>query len=235
MEPPVEVERAAVGLPGSIEPEQVAAPTMRGRAARGALINAAFLVGLGTLNVLRSVIVAGLVSRSDFGVWSIVLLALGLLVAVKQVAVSDKFIQQGAANQELAFQRAFTLELAAGVGLAALMAAIAPLLGAVYGHPELVAPALVLSLMMLASSLQAPIWVFYRKLDFLRQRLLLAVEPLVGFAVTVALAAAGHGYWSLVIGAVSGAGAGALAALASSPYPLALRFDRATLRDYAGF
>src|SRR5436190_3057859 len=155
-EPPLEVERAAVELPASIEPEQVSEPTMRGRAARGALINAAFLVGLGTVNVLRSVIVAGLVTRGDFGVWSIVLLALGLLVAIKQVAVSDKFIQQQAADQELAFQRAFTLELGAGVGLAALMAAIAPLLGVVYGRPELVAPALVLALMMVGSSLQAP-------------------------------------------------------------------------------
>jgi O-antigen/teichoic acid export membrane protein len=234
-EPPVEVERAAVELPASIEPEQVGAPTMRGRAARGALINAAFLVGLGTMNVLRSVIVAGLVSRGDFGVWSIVLLALGLLVAVKQVAVSDKFIQQQAADQELAFQRAFTLELGAGLGLAAVMAAFAPLLGVVYGRPELVAPALVLALMMVGTSLQAPIWIFYRNLDFLRQRILLAVEPLVGFAVTIALAASGYGYWSLVVGAVAGALAGAAVALASSPYPLALRFDRVTLRDYVTF
>jgi O-antigen/teichoic acid export membrane protein len=234
-EPPVEIERAAVGLPASIEPDEVGAPTMRGRAARGAVINAAFLVGLGTVNVLRAVIVAGLVSRGDYGVWSIVLLALGLLVAVKQVAVSDKFIQQREADQELAFQRAFTLELAAGVTLAAAMAAIAPLLGAVYGRGELVAPALVLALMMVGSSLQAPIWIFYRKLDFFRQRVLLAVEPLVGFAITIGLAAAGGGYWSLVVGAVAGSLAGAAVALGASPYPLAVRFDRRTLREYVSF
>src|SRR5947208_263483 len=132
-------------------------------------------------------------------------------------------------------ERAFTLELGAGLGLAAVMAVFAPLLGVVYGRPELVAPALVLALMMVGTSLQAPIWIFYRNLDFLRQRILLAVEPLVGFAVTIALAAAGYGYWSLVVGAVAGALAGAAVALAWSPYRLALRFDRVTLRDYVTF
>jgi PST family polysaccharide transporter len=235
IEPPLEVERVAVELPESVEPEDVGAPTLRGRAARGAVINGAFLVGLGTINVLRAVIVAGLIGRAGFGVWSIILLALGLLVAVKQVAVSDKFIQQQEADQELAFQRAFTLELAAGLALAAAMLVIAPVLGGVYGRSELIAPAAVLSLMLISSSLQAPVWVFYRNLDFLRQRILLAVEPLVGFVLTVALAIAGAGYWSLVVGAVAGSVAAAVVALASSPYPLALRFDRVSLREYVAF
>ena len=235
MEPPIEVERVAVGLPASVEPDEVGLGTIRGRAARGALVNAAFLVALGTINVLRAVIVAGLISRGDFGVWSIVLLALGLLVAVKQVAVSDKFIQQQDADQELAFQRAFTLELGAGLVLAGAMVVIAPLLGIVYGESELIAPAAVLALLLLGSSLQAPIWIFHRNLDFVRQRVLLAVEPLVGFVVTIGLAVAGAGYWSLVAGAVAGALAGAIAALAASPYPLAIRFDRANLREYVSF
>src|SRR5205807_793533 len=53
--------------------------------------------------------------------------------------------------------------------------------------------------------------------------------------VTVALAIAGAGYWSLVVGTVAGTWAGAAAALRACPYPLALRFDAITLREYAGF
>jgi O-antigen/teichoic acid export membrane protein len=46
---------------------------------------------------------------------------------------------------------------------------------------------------------------------------------------------AGLGYWSLVIGMIVGAWAGAAAALLASPYRLGLRFERATLREYLSF
>jgi hypothetical protein len=39
-----------------------------------------------------------------------------------------------------------------------------------------------------AMVLQAPLWVFYRRMDFVQQRLIQAVDPVVGFVVAVALA-----------------------------------------------
>ena len=68
-----------------------------------------------------------------------------------------------------------------------------------------------------------------------RQRTIQAVDPVVGLAVTIALAVAGLGYWSLVVGTVVGAVAGAVVAVLASPYPLALRYNRGTLRSYASF
>jgi O-antigen/teichoic acid export membrane protein len=84
-------------------------------------------------------------------------------------------------------------------------------------------------------ALQAPAWIFYRRMEFLRQRVLTAVDPTVGFIVSVTLAAAGMNYWSLIIGLVAGAWAGGIAAVVACPYRLALRFDRGTLRDYVSF
>jgi hypothetical protein len=72
-------------------------------------------------------------------------------------------------------------------------------------------------------------------MDFARQRLLQAVVPVVAFAVTVPLAAAGVGVVSLVIGPAVGNLAGIAAALAASPYRLALRYDRAVARRYLRF
>jgi O-antigen/teichoic acid export membrane protein len=72
-------------------------------------------------------------------------------------------------------------------------------------------------------------------MDFFRQRLVSAVDPIVGFVVTIILAIAGLEYWSLVIGLVVGSWAGGIVALVVSPYRPALRFERATLREYASF
>ena len=49
------------------------------------------------------------------------------------------------------------------------------------------------------------------------------------------MAFAGAGYWSFVGGALAGTWASALVAVARSPYPLRLRYDRGTLRRYATF
>jgi O-antigen/teichoic acid export membrane protein len=93
----------------------------------------------------------------------------------------------------------------------------------------------VMALLPLLGALQAPTWIFYRRMDFVRQRLLGSIDPVLGFVVTVVLAAAGAGYWSLVAGALTGAAAGGAAALLASPYPLRLRWERGAARGYVSF
>jgi hypothetical protein len=43
---------------------------LRTRAARGTLINAAFSIGAGVLALLKGFILAGFLSRTDYGAWS---------------------------------------------------------------------------------------------------------------------------------------------------------------------
>src|SRR3954468_18952724 len=85
--------------------------SLRHRAARGTIVNAAFQVGLSGLGTLKRVAVAGFLTRAEFGTWGIILPILVTLMWVKEIGVADKYIQQRDADQELAFQRAFTLEL----------------------------------------------------------------------------------------------------------------------------
>jgi O-antigen/teichoic acid export membrane protein len=161
--------------------------------------------------------------------------ALGTLLWLKQVGIGDKYVQQTEADQERAFHVAFTLELAlSGVFLLIVLAAV-PLMALVYGESELLAPGFALSLAVVGAALQTPIWPYYRSMDFVKQRMLQAVDPLLGFVVTVALAVAGAGYWSLVVGILAGSFGGAAAAVAFSPYPLRLRWERGALREYASF
>ncbi|MDX6699300.1 MAG: hypothetical protein QOE65_2697 [Solirubrobacteraceae bacterium] len=209
--------------------------TLREHTARGAIVNAVFLVGVSALGLLRGLLVAIFLSAGDYGVWGILLVGLGTLAWIKQVGISDKYVQQSEDDQERAFQKAFTLELMfSGLFLVVLLAAV-PVLALAYDQPELLAPGFVLALMVPAAVLQVPIWVFYRRMDFVRQRLLQTAEPVVAFAVTIGLAAAGAGYWSLVAGAVAGAWSGAVIALLACPYRVALRYDRGTARRYFQF
>ena len=212
-----------------------ATQSLRERAARGALVNAAFDIGLQALNLAKGFLVAVFLTRADYGLWGILVVTLGTLTWLKQVGISEKFVQDQSADEKLAFQRAFTLDLAAnGIVLVVLLAAL-PVFAAVYGQWKLIAPGLVCCLVLPISSLRAPTWIFYRRMDFARQRLLDAADPVMSFVITIALAAAGAGYWSLVIGLVAGGATAGAVAIAYSPYPLALRFDRSVMREYFAF
>jgi O-antigen/teichoic acid export membrane protein len=208
---------------------------LRGRVARGTIVNASFNVGLSLVSLLKGFAAAAFMSAEEYGVWGLLFISVATLVWLKEIGVGDKYIQQDEPDQQLAFQKAFTLELGLSLLYALLLCGVIPLLVLVTGESELLGPGFVLVLAVPALSLQAPLWVFYRRMNFLRQRSLQAIDPLTSAVVTVVLAVAGAGYWSLIIGVVAGSWAAALAALLASPYRLALRFDRATLRSYGSF
>ncbi len=224
-EPPPPAPARLAPLPGGI----------RRHAARGTIINAGFSVSLVTLGLLRGLIVAAFLTPAEYGVWGILMVSLLATIWIKQAGIGDKFVQQTESDQELAFQKAFTLELAFNCAVAAIFVCALPVMVLVYGRDELLAPGLVIALTLPISVFQAPSWIFYRRMDFVRQRLLLAVDPIVGFAVTVALAVAGAGYWSLVVGLVVGAACGSVAAVVASPCRLRLRYERGTARGYLDF
>jgi O-antigen/teichoic acid export membrane protein len=208
---------------------------LRAFAARGVIVNTGFDVGLSALGLIRGFVLAALLSRSDYGVWGVLLVSLGVLSRLKVVGVSDKYLQQDESDQELAFQRAFTLEvLMTAAAMIPLVIAL-PVVAVVYGQWKLLPPGAVLITAMAAGALQAPFWIYYRNMDFVRQRVLGVVEPVVGFVVAVGLAVAGAGYWSLALGVVIGAWSGAAVAIASSPYKLRWRYDKGSLRVYASF
>jgi O-antigen/teichoic acid export membrane protein len=208
---------------------------LRRHAARGVLINSVFMVGIAGLALVQRLIVSRLLSPAQYGLWSVVLLAVLTVLFLKNAGIGDKFVQQSEADQERAFQKAFTIDLVLALACVAFALVALPAFALVYGRPQLIAPGLVLSLAIVGNSLQAPVWIHYRKMEFARQRLLLAVDPGVTFVVTIALAAAGAGIWSLVAGAVTGAFCGGAVALTLSPYRPHLVWDRAAVREYFSF
>jgi O-antigen/teichoic acid export membrane protein len=208
---------------------------LREQAARGTLINSGFQVGFAGLSLLRRFVVAAYLTRAEFGIWSIVLTTVLTVGWLKQVGVSDKYVQQDEPDQEAAFQKAFTIELATSLAFFALIAALLPAYSLAYATPKIILPGIVLALSVPISALESPIWIPYRRMQFGRQRTLAAIDPVVSLVVTIALAVAGAGYWALVLGVLAGSLAGAAAATISCPYRLRVRMDRGTLKDYVTF
>lgn len=208
---------------------------LRRRAARGTIVNAAFLVALAALGLVQRLVVARLLAPSQFGLWNVALLAVLTVLFLKNAGIGDKFVAQREADQELAFQKAFTIDLALACVCVLIALVVLPVLALAYGRAAIIAPGLVLSLAIVGNSLQAPVWIYYREMDYARQRLLMATDPLVAFVVTIALAVAGAGAWSLVAGAVAGAFAGGVTALRASPYRPRLVWQRAAAKEYFAF
>jgi O-antigen/teichoic acid export membrane protein len=208
---------------------------MRQHTARGTLVNGTFLVGVSALNLLKGFLLAVFLTREDYGIWGILLITIGTIAWLKQVGIGDRYIQQDDPDQERAYQLAFTLELVLSLAMAALLAALLPVVALVYGRSDLLLPGLALLTILPAGALQTPLWIHYRRMAFVRQRTLQAVDPVLGFVVALGLAIAGAGYWALFGGVLAGAWAAAAVAVWSSPYRLRLRWDRGVLRRYATF
>ena len=208
---------------------------LREHAAQGVMINTGFQVGLAGVGLMRRLLIAAFLTQAEFGLWGILVSTIITLAGLKQVGVGDKYIQQNEPDQELAYQKAFTLELGLSTIFFLLVAAVLPLYATGYGHPEIILPGILLAASVPISAFETPTWIAYRRMQFVRQRTLIAIDPLVAFVVTIAMGLLGFGYWSLVTGAVAGSVVGGIAATATSPYPLRLRWDRATLNEYTRF
>jgi len=209
--------------------------SLRGHLARGTIINSAFVTGLAALGAIRHFLVAIFLTAADYGLWGLIYVSVATILWLKEVGVSEKYVQQEEPDQEVAFQKAFTLNLLWTGLFCALAMVVMPLFALLYGRPEIIAPGCVMAAAVMGSAFQSPIWVFYRSMRFVHQRTLEAIDPLVGLVVTIGLGIAGAGYWSLVAGVFAGIWSSAIAAVIACPYPLRLRFDRSTLKDYLGF
>lgn len=205
------------------------------KAARGSIVNGGFLAAINVLGVVKWLAAASFLGASEYGVWGLISVTAGFVLALGAVGIDDKYLQQDREDQRAAFQVAFTLQCAMvallGLGIAVAM----PLCALLYDQPDIVGPGMALALAMPAAALQAPLWIYWRRMDFLRQRTLQIWDPVVSLVVVVGLAAAGLGVWALVLGTIAGAYAASVATVLASPYPLRWRYEPGALREYASF
>jgi PST family polysaccharide transporter len=209
--------------------------SLRAAIARGGALNAAFLSGAEGLVVLQGLLAVALLGPGAIGLYGVVTTTAMTIVALRRVGIDEAFVAQAAEHEEAEFQRAFGVELAIGLAGSLLIAALAPVLAGIYDDDRLLALTLGVAYLPVAFALQAPQWVFFRRMDFLRLRVLQGIVPLVTVAVTVPLLLADVGVWALVIGPMCGNLAAVAAAARVSPYRLRPRLERVAARRYLRF
>lgn len=239
--PPALVDAAPVDVPG-VDPGAgdavrrrgiaVGSRTLREHATRGVLISGLWMAGLGVVQAARNLVLPGVVGPEEYGIWGALLAFGALLAALRTTGTNEVFVGQDEEDQELAFQRVFAIEVSVNGALTLLTIASAPLAAALYGDERLLLLGMASALAWPAQTLQAPLWVLNRRMEFGRLRVIQAVDPVLGTVVAVGLALAGFGAWAIVLGILVGAWATAAIAVVLCPFRLRPRFDRDALRRY---
>jgi O-antigen/teichoic acid export membrane protein len=208
---------------------------LRRRTVRGAAITAAFVVGIDAIVAIQGLVVTRILGPETIGLYGLVAVTVTTVLTLKRVGIDEAFVQQDTDDPEAEFQYAFTLELALSSALALVIVLLAPVLAIAYDEPQLLPLTIASAYLPVAFAMLAPLWIFFRRMDYAKQRALQVVQPVVAISVTLPLAATGFGVWSLVVGPAAGYLAAIIVSLRVSPYRLALRFDREVAKRYVRF
>src|SRR3954465_9580170 len=208
---------------------------LRRATARGGVVNALFLSGAEGLVLVQGLLATALLGPHEIGLYGVVSTTAVTIVALRRVGIDEAFVQQTAADEAAEFRRAFAVELALGLAGALVVAGLPPGRARASGDERLLGLTLAVTYLPVAFALQAPQWVFFKRMDYLRLRTLQAIVALVPVAVAVPLLLAGVEVWALVIGPLCGNVAAIVAAWRASPYRFRLRPDRKAARRYLRF
>lgn len=220
----------------SDEPPDADEPAwLRRRGISGVLWNTATF-GLSKAAVLvTTIILARLLDPSDFGLLAIGLVVIGYLDFVNDFGVSAAVIQSDD-DPERTADTAFWLNLALGVALGLVGVGLAGPLAAFFSEPDaqpvIAALSLSFPLTSIGSIHEARL---RRELLFRRRVVPELVKGVSKGAVSITMAVAGFGVWSLVWGQLAGTFVAAVAYWFAFPWLPGRRVDRATARNLLGF
>lgn len=183
---------------------------------------------------LTTLALARLLDPRDFGLVALGLLAVGVLTLLRDLGLGGALvIRQDLEGRQIG--TVLTLILIMSAVTAGAVAASTPLVAAAMDEPRLETYLPALSLIVFFGGLS----VFYdaflqRRLEF-RRRFVASVTGSIAYAgVSIPLALAGIGAWSLVAGIVANVGALSISLLLLTPERIRPAFDRDAARDVLG-
>lgn len=181
------------------------------------------------------IVLARLLTKEDFGVYAVALVAINLLIVANDLGVIAAVIRwQG--NVREAAGTAATLSLCFSAVIFTLTCVVAPFFARALDAPEATNLVRVVAIAILIDGCSAvPQAMLVR--EFRNDRLALAELGgfLVGTPVTIGLAVFGAGPWSIVVGRIAGATAVGIIVIASAPFRVPFAFDRVIGRELVRF
>ena len=157
-------------------------------------------------------ILARLLAPTDFGLVGMVTAITGFVGIIKEAGLADAAVQSPTVNEDV-LSTLFWINVGVGCGLALLCAASAPIVAAFYHEPRILWVMLAIGTSFLFTGVAVQHRaILLRKMRIRLIALMDLASLLVSVAASIAMAASGFGYWSLVAGAIIIPAGNALAA-----------------------
>lgn len=191
---------------------------VRAKLARGAMWLAGGRAITNLLGFVSTLILARLLLPADFGLVALGTTLFGILVSMTNMSMGAALIQHRAPERDH-YDTAWTLNVARGIAIALIFAAVAAPAAMFFEEPRLVNIMLALSVAAILNGLQNPhAIVLTRALIFWQQALLMVGQKLATLVASVAVAILTQSYWALVSGILVGQVTGTLISYAVLPY-----------------
>jgi len=188
------------------------------------------------LQIVKLVVVAGLLGPSAMGLMGIALLTLATLDVFTNLGMDVALIQRSEDDVDAYLDTAWVLQLCRGAALAAVAWTAAPFVATFFGEPRSLDLIRVIGFSPLLLGLQNPAVMYFRKnLEFHRQFGYRVTGSLVDMSVALALAVATGSVWALVFGKLAGDATRTGASYVIHDYRPSVAFDLAKGRELFGY
>ena len=171
---------------------------LRGRSVRGGIVNIASQGTQFLIQSVATVVLARLLTPSDFGKVAMVATVTGLGQAFADLGLSEATIQRKDISHEQV-SALFWINFAVGTGLMLITMMLAPILARFYRESQIVNITLLVSLTFLIGGLRVqPDAILKRQMRFSALALRDVASYVVAVPVAITLALNGFGYWALI-------------------------------------
>jgi O-antigen/teichoic acid export membrane protein len=176
--------------------------------------------------LITTSILARLLAKSDFGLVAVAVVAINYLSVFKDLGLGAALIQRKG-DVKKAADTVFTVNLLLGFFLSAIIIPLAPLIAAYFRDPAITPVLRWMGISFFINALGSvhTNWLV-RDLDYRRKLVPDLGGALTKGAVSIGMAYAGYGVWSLVAGQIAGALASVLLVWLILPWRPRLRLDR---------
>jgi O-antigen/teichoic acid export membrane protein len=194
---------------------------------KGSLWLTAARAATNALGFVTTIVLARLLVPADFGLVALGTTVLAIVAAVTEISLAQALVQHRAPEQDH-FHTAWTLGVARGILLAALMGIAARPLAGIYHEPQLELVIYALAFSIFISGLANPRRVMLsRQLIFWQEFVLIVSQRLVTAAVAIAIALYFRSFWALIAGTIAGQITQVLVSYTVLPYRPRMMWNRA--------
>jgi PST family polysaccharide transporter/lipopolysaccharide exporter len=158
-----------------------------------------------SLQILKLVVLARLLSPADFGLLGIAMLTLAVLQRFSELGVDVALIQNKKENIDQYLNTAWTMQIVRGIAIAGVLFVIAPYVARFFNEPRTADIIRVMALLPLIIGFENPGIIYLEKnLEFHRRVLHALGGPVANVALSVSLALLWQNVWALVFGSLAG-------------------------------